>query len=106
MNHRQRIALLILLLGLSLGVTRQIQANELAPTTAVQPQQTSANLGVFEEVWRTVHEHFYEPTFHGLDWTAVGEKYRLLAAAAGSDSEQSTVINRLLSELAASHTGY
>jgi carboxyl-terminal processing protease len=106
MNHRQRIGLLILLLGLSLGVTRQIQANELAPTTAVQPQQTSANLGVFEEVWRTVHEHFYDPTFHGLDWVAVGEKYRPLAATAGSDAERSAVINRMLSELAASHTGY
>lgn len=106
MNHRQRIGLLILLLGLSLGVTRQIQANELAPTTAVQPQQTSANLGVFEEVWRTVHEHFYDPTFHGLDWAAVGDKYRPLAATAGSDAERSAVINRMLSELAASHTGY
>ena len=72
MNHRQRIGLLILLLGLSLGVTSQLQADELPPTTAVQPQQTSANLGVFEEVWRTVHEHFYDPTFHGLDWMAVG----------------------------------
>ena len=106
MNHRQRIGLLILLLGLSLGVTSQIRANELALTTAVQPQQTSANLGVFEEVWRTVHEHFYDPTFHGLDWAAVGAKYRLLAPVAGSDAERSAVINRMLSELAASHTWY
>ena len=74
MNHRQRIGLLILLLDLSLGVTSQIRAHELAPTAAVQPQQTSANLGVFEEVWRTVHEHFYDPTFHGLDWAAVGRE--------------------------------
>jgi len=106
MNHGQRIGLLILLVGLSLGITSQIQANELGPTTAVQPQQTSANLGVFEEVWRTVHEHFYDPTFHGLDWAAVGDKYRPLAATAGSDVERSAVINRMLSELAASHTGY
>ena len=58
MNHRQRIGLLILLLGVSLGVANQIHADELPPTTTVQPQQTSAHLGVFEEVWRTVHEHF------------------------------------------------
>jgi carboxyl-terminal processing protease len=106
MNHRQRIGLLILLLGVSLGVTSQLQADALLPTTAVQPQQTSANLGVFEEVWRTVHEHFYDPTFHGLDWVAVGAKYRLLAPAAGSDVERSAVFNRMLSELAASHTWY
>ena len=52
------------------------------------------------------YEHFYDPTFHGVDWTAVAEKYRPLAAAAASDAERSAVINRMLSELRASHTGY
>jgi carboxyl-terminal processing protease len=106
MNHIRMIGLLILLLGVSLGVTNQLHADELSPTTTVQPQQTSVHLGVFEEVWRTVHEHFYDPTFHGQDWTAVGQRYRPLAAAAVSDDERSAVINRMLSELGASHTGY
>jgi carboxyl-terminal processing protease len=106
MNYRQRIGLLTLFLGLSLVVTGQIPADELPPTAAVQPQQTMAHLGVFEEVWRTVYEHYYDPTFHGLDWTAVGEKYRPLAAAAGSEAERSVVFNRMLSELGASHTGH
>jgi carboxyl-terminal processing protease len=88
-------------------MTHLARADEqLGPTAAAQPQQPSANLGVFEEVWRTVYEHYYDPTFHGLDWTAVGEKYRPLAAAAGSDAERSAVFNRMLSELGASHTGY
>jgi carboxyl-terminal processing protease len=102
----KNIGLLILFIGLSVGVTNQIHAEEQPPTTAGQPQQTSAHLTVFEEVWRTVQEHFYDPTFHGRDWAAIGEKYRLLAAAAGSDTDRSAVINRMLSELAASHTGY
>jgi carboxyl-terminal processing protease len=106
MNYRQRIGLLILLIGLSPGLMRPIRADELPPTTAVQHQQTRADLAVFEEVWRTVRQHFYDPTFHGLDWAAVGEKYRPLAAAAGSDAERSAVINRMLSELSASHTGH
>jgi carboxyl-terminal processing protease len=74
--------------------------------TPIQIRQPDAQLMVFEEVWSTVHEHFYDPTFHGLDWGAVGEKYRALAAAAESDAERSTVINRMLSELRASHTAY
>ncbi len=98
--------MLILFLGLSLGLRNQVRAEELPPTTAVQPQQASANLAVFEEVWRTVHEHFYDPTFHGLDWTAVGQRYRPLAAVAGAEAERSVVINRMLSELEASHTAY
>jgi carboxyl-terminal processing protease len=106
MNYRQRIALLMLLIGASLGITSQLGADELPPTTLVRHQQPSAHLTVFEEVWRTVQDHFYNPTFKGLDWAAVGERYRPLAAAAGSDAERSVVINRMLSELAASHTGY
>jgi carboxyl-terminal processing protease len=90
----------------SLGIANHIQADELAPISTVQPQQTHAHLGVFEEVWRTVREHFYDPTFHGQDWAAVGQRYRPLAAAATSDDEGAAVINRMLSELGASHTGY
>jgi carboxyl-terminal processing protease len=96
----------MLLIGASLGITSQLGADELPPTTLVRHQQPSAHLTVFEEVWRTVQDHFYNPTFKGLDWAAVGERYRPLAAAAGSDAERSVVINRMLSELAASHTGY
>jgi carboxyl-terminal processing protease len=102
------IAILIaLLIALSLGMTRRIQADDLPPeTTAVQGAHPSADLAVFEEVWQTVREHFYDPTFHGLDWTAVGARYRPLAAAATSDAERSAVINHMLSELGASHTGH
>jgi carboxyl-terminal processing protease len=106
MNDRQRIGLLILLIGVSLGLTHHIRADEVPPTTAAQHQLASAALNVFEEVWRTVHEHFYDATFRGLDWAAVGEKYRPMAAAAGSDVARSAVINRMLSELSASHTGH
>jgi carboxyl-terminal processing protease len=69
-------------------------------------QQTGVHLEVFEEVWRTVHAHFYDPTFHGLDWTAIGERYRPLAAVAETEAERSAIISRMLSELGASHTGY
>ena len=106
MNYRQKIGLLIMLMSVGLGVADHIHADELPPTTAVPTPQTSADLGVYDEVWRTVHEHFYDPTYHGQDWMAVGQRYRPLAAAAVSDAERSAVINRMLSELGASHTGY
>jgi carboxyl-terminal processing protease len=96
---------MILLMTLSVCITGLIRANELlAQTTTVQHEAEAADLAVFEEVWRTVRDHFYDPTFRGLDWAAVREKYRPLAAAAASDAERSAVINRMLSELASSHT--
>jgi len=107
MKQRNSAALVALLIALSVSLTSRIEADDLPPeTTLVQSEHPSANLTVFEEVWRTVREHFYDPTFHGLDWAAVGERYRPLAAAAASEAERSAVINRMLSELVASHTGH
>jgi carboxyl-terminal processing protease len=107
MKHRYRTALIALLLALSLATTSRSRAEELSPpTTMAEHDRATRDLAVFEEVWRTVQEQFYDPTFHGLNWTAVGERYRPLAAAATSVAERSLVINRMLSELAASHTGH
>ncbi len=60
----------------------------------------------FDEVWRTVLDKFYDRELHGLDWNAIGDKYRPLAAAAATERERAAVINRMLAELHASHTGY
>jgi carboxyl-terminal processing protease len=107
MQQKYSAALIVLLVTLIAGITSRIRADELLPQTATaQREPAAADLVVFEEVWRTVHERFYDSTFGGLDWAAVGERYRPMAAAAGSDAERSAVINRMLSELAVSHTGH
>jgi carboxyl-terminal processing protease len=107
MKHSYRAALITFLMTLAVCMTSRIRGDELpSQTTTAQPEHSAATLAVFEEVWRTVQEHFYDATFRGLDWAAVGEKYRPMAAAAGSDAERSVVINRMLSELSASHTGH
>jgi carboxyl-terminal processing protease len=59
---------------------------------------------VFDEVWGTVHEYFFDPELNGVDWEAAMIKYRPLAKDAGSIDELSTIINRMLSELQTSHT--
>jgi carboxyl-terminal processing protease len=104
---RSRLAVMALCIALSAGVISPIWATALTPPMAAVPHETaSADLAVFEEVWRMVRDHFYDPTFHGLDWNAVRERYRPLVAAATSEEDRSVVINRMLSELASSHTGY
>lgn len=57
----------------------------------------------FETVWRTVNENHFDPTFGGLDWAAVGERYRPLAAAAKSDAEFHDLLRRMVGELKLSH---
>ena len=68
----------------------------------------SAELGppVFEEVQRLVAAEFYDSTIADPHWTEIVERYRPQAAAASTPEEQSAVINRMLAELGASHTGH
>jgi carboxyl-terminal processing protease len=63
-----------------------------------------ADLKVFDEVWSRVRDSFYDPKFRGLNWEAIGKKYR--AQAAQPEAKLAGVINDMLAELGASHTGY
>lgn len=63
-----------------------------------------ASAALFDEVWQTVRDHFYDSTLHGLDWQAVHDRYRPLILAAQSDEARAALINAMLSELGASHT--
>jgi carboxyl-terminal processing protease len=98
--------LVILCIILSLGSTSQAQTpapqSQPPPAAVTRPE---SRLTVFDEVWQSVRDYFYDPTLRHLDWTAMREKYRPLVAAA-ADEEHSAVINRMLDELAASHTRY
>src|SRR5262249_29792747 len=97
---------ILVLLGFVLvfGSASPAQTDEaLSPTPPAAATHTATQLAVFDEIWQTVRDHFYDPTLRSLDWTAVGEKSRPLAVAA-SDEERSGVFNRMLAELTASHT--
>lgn len=63
------------------------------------------SLQKFHEAARMIEEHFYRPDMKGLDWATVVEDYEALIARARTPSEFSDVANRLMGELAASHTG-
>lgn len=60
-------------------------------------------LGVFLQVWSSYAGHYYDPFFHGVDWTAVREKYRELAEACQTKAELYDLINDMIRELRSSH---
>ncbi len=60
-------------------------------------------LSTFETVWETVNETFYDPTFGGLNWKDVHDRYQPMIAAAEKDDEFYGLINRMLWELKVSH---
>lgn len=61
---------------------------------------------IFDIVWRTVNETYYDPTFHGVDWQAVGQRYRPRMDAAPNDQEFYAGFEVMLAELRDSHTGF
>jgi len=57
----------------------------------------------FDEVWQTVAESFYEPTFGGIDWNRVRAELRPKAEASTSADDVRRVITEMLARLKRSH---
>ncbi|HWQ14939.1 MAG TPA: S41 family peptidase [Roseiflexaceae bacterium] len=62
-------------------------------------------LQIFDECWRLLRDHFYDPTFHGLDWSAARTQFAPLAAGAQTTGDLHTIVNLMVGELRASHLG-
>ena len=71
------------------------------PKTLAKPETK-----VFDQVWQTVNENFYDPKLNGVNWKAMQQKYQPQAARTKSIQEVAPVINQMLSELRTSHTRF
>lgn len=60
---------------------------------------------VFEEAWRRLRDGFYDPEFHGRDWSALKAKYRDRCLNASTTQDFYTFYNEMLGQLDASHMG-
>jgi carboxyl-terminal processing protease len=58
----------------------------------------------FDSVWDTINQRYVDPGFNGVDWRAIGVRYRPLAMTARYDDEFWDVLNRMTGELRDSHT--
>jgi len=66
-------------------------------------QAPKSYAALFDEVWKTVDENFYDPSFHGSDWRAIGARYRERLSEARDDNGFSKLANAMLDELHVSH---
>jgi carboxyl-terminal processing protease len=76
-------------------------------TPTIETRLTAAErLAIFDQVWQTVNDKYYDPTFGGKDWQAIGAEYRgKLAAVENDGAFWFRVINPMLFELGVSHLG-
>src|SRR5262249_1966487 len=71
--------------------------------TADKNLSEKVRLDTFELVWSTVNDTYWDPTFGGVDWKAVHDRY-LPKVKATEDTEQyHQVLNDMLAELDRSH---
>jgi carboxyl-terminal processing protease len=92
MIRRNIVLAAFLLIGLASPVAAEVEAHR------------KTDLAVFDEVWRLVNRHFYDPEFRGQDWADLRDRYRPLAEAARDADAQAAIIDEMLAQLAASHT--
>jgi carboxyl-terminal processing protease len=61
---------------------------------------------IFEDVWETINEKYFDPSFNGINWRAVRERYNPLARAAKSDDEFYATMKKMVGELHDAHTRF
>lgn len=71
---------------------------------AVSTETREGRLAVFDDVWATINERYYDAQFHGLNWEIQKVNFRGLAAEAGSSRELYVVLRRMIASLGDSHT--
>jgi len=72
--------------------------------SVVSTNTREGRLAVFDDVWSTINDRYYDKQFHGLDWEAQRANFRGLAATAGSGHELYLVLRRMIATLGDSHT--
>ena len=75
---------------------------------ALDTEQLSAEdrREVFEDVWRMIDEKYYDPSFNGVNWSAVRDRYAPLIDNAATDEEFYTLLKRMVGELHDAHTRF
>jgi tricorn protease len=60
---------------------------------------------VFYQAWEFLNDNFYDPEFHGTDWSAVRTAYAPRIAGAKTTDEMRRVLSLMIGEMNASHMG-
>lgn len=98
-------ALIFLVFALlaSCGISKKTESNTVAADTPVSLSRQE-RIEIFEDVWKTINEQYYDPSFHGADWQEVHDRYRPRAEAAENDLEFYRLFEEMLAVLKDAHT--
>ena len=87
------------------GPPRESNRRRINFNVRVQVNRPAEWAEMFDDGWRTMKYRFYDPKMHGMDWDAMRAKYRPLVDYIGDRQELLNLLNEMIGELNASHTG-
>ena len=73
-------------------------------SSLVSTATMEGRLAVFDDVWETIQDRYYDPKFHGIDWQAKRGVFRPAAARAGNSHEFYEVLRQMIASLRDAHT--
>lgn len=73
-------------------------------SSVVSTATPEGRLVVFDDVWETIQERYYDPTLNGIDWQAKRNLFRPAAAKATSAYELYDVLRQMIASLKDAHT--
>ncbi len=70
---------------------------------ALTTEQKRLNLDSFEFIWSTIRDQYWDPTFGGVNWTAVRDEFRPRIERAATMPETRGLMGQMLGRLGKSH---
>jgi len=95
---------LVLCAWFSQATVRSLPATCCDDSTLVSTATAEGRLAVFDDVWETIAERYYDPKFHGIDWQAKRNSFRPAAARATSPHEFYEMLRQMIASLKDAHT--
>jgi carboxyl-terminal processing protease len=77
--------------------TYGLAANSLSPKD---------RLDVFDTVWKTINDEYYDPSFNGVNWAEVRNRYRPRVESVKSDEELYALLKQMVRELHDLHMAF
>ncbi|MBZ5638472.1 MAG: PDZ domain-containing protein [Acidobacteriia bacterium] len=59
---------------------------------------------MFDDAWRIYRDWFYDPAMHGVDWKAIGERYKALVPFVAQRADLDFLMGEMIGELDSGHT--
>ncbi|MGZ5596217.1 MAG: S41 family peptidase [Usitatibacter sp.] len=91
------------MIGRQMGEATQVPT-EVVPSPPPLTLRAEDRQRAFDFVWRTIAERYYNAQLNGVDWNAVGERYRPAALAAPDDKAFWDTLDKMAGELKDAHT--